>query len=211
MPQILVFGDSEAHGSCDPEGGWVAHLNRYCETKTLQQPNSYFPVYNLGISGDTSEYILGRFERETRARILEEKETIFIFQDGGNDAMYLNADQRNQVAPEQFRSNVSKLLTVAKGISKKIVWLGLEPVDEKRLDPISWYPAGSYLTKYNSQYNEMLRTECQKAGVAFLDLVAALPPDFPQRYTVDGVHPSTAGHKMIWEIVKKFLVGKGWI
>lgn len=211
MPQILVFGDSEAHGSLDPEGGWVAQLNRYCETKALQQPNYYFPVYNQGISGDTSGDILQRFERETRARIAEEKETLFIFQDGGNDAMYLNKERKNQVAPEEFRVNVTKILAAAKKISKKVAWLSLEPIDEKRLDPIPWYQAGSYLNKYNSQYNEILREECRKAGVAFLDLATSIPPDFAQRYTVDGVHPNTAGHKMIWEVVKKFLVGEGWI
>lgn len=211
MPQILVFGDSEAHGSLDPEGGWVAHLNRYCEAEALQKPNYYFPVYNLGISGDISTWILDRFERETRARILEERETIFIFQEGVNDAMYLNKEKKNQVAAEEFRSNIAKLLKAARQISGKIVCLGIEPEDEPRLNPIPWYPAGSYLNRYLKQYNEILREECDKAKVSFIDLAASLPADFAEKYTVDGVHPNTAGHKMIWEIVKKFLVGEGWI
>lgn len=210
MPQILVFGDSEAHGSLDPEGGWVAHLNRYCEGKALQQPNYYFPVYNLGISGDISTWILDRFERETRARILEEKETIFIFQDGGSDAMYLNKEKKNQVAPEKFRDNVTRILAAAKKLSSKIAWLGLEPVDEKKLMSILWHPAGSYLNRYIAQYNEILRQECSRANVAFIDLAAELPESFYAQY-VDGVHPNTEGHKMIWEVVQKFLVGEKWI
>lgn len=211
MPQILVFGDSEAHGSCDPEGGWVAHLNRYCEKKALQRPNYYFPVYNLGISGDTSTWILDRFERETKARILEEKETIFLFQDGGNDAMYLNKEKKNQVLPEQFRVNVAKILAAAKKFPGHVAWLELEPVDEKRLTPIPWHKAGSYLNRHMVQYNQILREECEKAEVPFIDLSTSLPANFDEKYTADGVHPNTAGHKMIWEIVKKFLVGEGWI
>src|SRR5690606_32296611 len=96
-------------------------------------PDYYVPVYNLGISGDTSVDILERFERETKARIKEEKETIFIFQDGGNDAMYLMKEKRNQVSPEEFRSNVAKLTMAASNFSGKIVWLGLRPVDEKKV------------------------------------------------------------------------------
>ena len=211
MPQILVFGDSTAHGSLDPAGGWVAHLNAYCERKALESPNYYFPVYNLGISGDVSTGLLRRFANETRVRIGEEKETIFIVQNGSNDAMYLKREKRNQISPEEFRSNMAKLVEAAQKFSGKIVFLGIKAVDEKRLNPIPWYKNGSYFNRYLAQYNKILQQVCRQAEIPFIDLSVELPADFAIKNMVDGVHPNTAGHKLIWEIVKKFLVVKRWI
>ncbi len=211
MPQILIFGDSPAHGSLDPAGGWVAHLNYYCEQKAQENQNYYCPVYNLGISGNTSADLLKRFERETKARISEEKETFFLFQDGGNDTMYLKKEKKNRLSLGPFGKKVRALLAAARKWPGQIAWLEIKPVDEKRLNPIPWYPAGSYLNREVIKYNEALRQQCQQAGVPLIDLMTDLPPDFPQKYTVDGVHPDTEGYKMVWKIVKKFLVGKGWI
>ena len=73
MPQILIFGDSIIYGAWDREGGWAARLRKFLDEKTLTEEDFYCLVYNLGISGDTTEDLLERFEFETEQRIKEKK------------------------------------------------------------------------------------------------------------------------------------------
>ena len=78
MTQILVFGDSIDLGMWDVEGGWVQRLRRFLDKKTLADSNFYYEVYNLGISGDTAEDLLESFEFETKKRLSNGEEAIFI-------------------------------------------------------------------------------------------------------------------------------------
>ncbi len=52
-------------------------------------------IYNVGVSGDTSELVLERFENEIKARLSDEGEDIIIISIGINDSVYLN-DQKNK-------------------------------------------------------------------------------------------------------------------
>ena len=77
MAKILIFGDSIIWGAFDTEGGWATRLKKYFDENRKEDFN--YQVYNLGVSGDTTEDLLDRFEFETKQRINEEEETIFIF------------------------------------------------------------------------------------------------------------------------------------
>ena len=56
MAHYLIFGDSITQGFNDLTGGWVQRLR---ESLTLDDF-----VINLGVSGDTSDGLLARFEVE---------------------------------------------------------------------------------------------------------------------------------------------------
>lgn len=97
---ICVFGDSTAWGAWDLEkGGWVNRLWLYLASK-----DSETDVYNLSISGGTSETILDRFGSEARIR----KANMLIFQTGGNDAAYEHTEDNHQVSPDKFRANLEE-------------------------------------------------------------------------------------------------------
>jgi len=107
---ILVFGDSITYGAWDERGGWAQRLREYIDKKNLHDKGFYCLVYNLGISGDTTKEILSRFENETKSRLEDEKDHIFIFSIGTNDCLLLNKEKKMQVEEKQFERNIGKII-----------------------------------------------------------------------------------------------------
>ena len=63
--RICVFGASVTKGAWDTEmGGWVNRLRLDLEDFKKRK----YSVYNLGISGDTTESLLERIDSECKAR-----------------------------------------------------------------------------------------------------------------------------------------------
>ncbi len=118
--KILIFGDSITYGACDREGGWVQRLRKFLDEKNLTE-NDDFSLYNLGVGGDNTEDILKRFEPETKARIDEEEETVFIFAIGINDSQFVHGKNRLRVLPEKFKNNIQVPIGAAKQFSHKII------------------------------------------------------------------------------------------
>ena len=56
--RIIVFGASTSHGFWDEKGGWADRLKQCLHKRTLEEEDFYGTVYNLGISGGTTEDIL---------------------------------------------------------------------------------------------------------------------------------------------------------
>jgi lysophospholipase L1-like esterase len=137
--RILVFGDSIARGYWDREGGWETRLRKFLVARSLQNLSDvklYWVTYNLGVSGDTTEDLLQRFEFETKQRSKEKEKTMFIFQIGSNDSQFYNNKKTFHVASEKFEINIQKLIDLAKKFSEKIIFIGLTPVDDSKVNPI---------------------------------------------------------------------------
>jgi len=83
------LGDSITFGFYDKEGGWIQRLRKFLDDKLLNElegldkkilrklKNPYFFVYNLGISGNTTENLLERFEFERISRNFRNSERLF--------------------------------------------------------------------------------------------------------------------------------------
>ena len=70
MYVLTVFGDSITFGKGDSlEGGWCGRLKKYFENM-----GGNHRLYNLGISGNTTEDLLERFDIEAKARIKFKRE-----------------------------------------------------------------------------------------------------------------------------------------
>src|SRR3989304_4152501 len=93
---ICIFGDSVVHASF-MKVGWVDLFRQYLEKK---YPNDSIEIYNLGISGNTSEDILKRFEAEILAR----DTTSIIIAVGVNDSGYIQ-DPSNPIGRKLRRNN----------------------------------------------------------------------------------------------------------
>lgn len=192
---ICVFGDSTAWGAWDKEkGGWVNRLWLY-----LAQVNSETELYNLSISGGTSETILQRFENEAKIREAD----ILIFQTGGNDAAYEKTEDNYLVSPDKFRRNIQEIIEKAKKISDIIVFIGFKNVDESKTKPVPWREV--YYTNDNiKNYNHVMKEICEKNNIFFLEIYALLENDDLD----DGLHPNDIGHQKIFEKVKDLLLSK---
>ncbi|MBI2411204.1 MAG: hypothetical protein HYV32_04910 [Candidatus Kerfeldbacteria bacterium] len=192
---MCIFGDSITWGAADSEyGGWVAQLRRYFEM------NDYdITVYNNGVSGDNTDYLLERFTVECAAR----EPQIIIFAIGINDSQYIKTKDNPRISLDKFQDNLMKLIHLAKNFSDKIVFIGLNTVDELKVMPIPWSTEEKYydndtIAKYNSVI-EKVSAEYTLPFVHLLDVLEVHDLD-------DGLHPNSNGHKKIFLKIKEFLL-----
>ncbi len=70
MPNVICFGDSITRGENDHiSGGWADRLKSEAIRKFLNSGDDEICVFNLGIGGETSKGLVGRFESELKPRI----------------------------------------------------------------------------------------------------------------------------------------------
>jgi lysophospholipase L1-like esterase len=200
--KLIVFGDSVAYGAWDPQGGWVQRLRSELERKSPQD----WIVYNCGVSGDTSRNLLKRFEAEAKSRSLDptEGESAIVICIGGNDSATVNATKTNWVKTDAFRKNIAALIKKAKEAAEKVAFVGLTPVDEKRVAPCPFAPEISYKNSETKRYETIIAEECEKAKVLFLPLFETLSDGW-NAMLEDGAHPNAGGHERICREVLAFL------
>ena len=73
MRKIYLYGASITYGVYDPVGGWAGRLRRHVENLNLESMEERYYVFNLGIPGDTTEFVLERCEAEYLARTDDEE------------------------------------------------------------------------------------------------------------------------------------------
>jgi len=207
MAHINIFGDSIAYGVFDPAGGWVQHLRSLVEERNINEEDYWGIVFNLGISGNTSEDIVSRFHSDLEARQGSDpsQEQLFIFAVGVNDSQFLLREKKNKCLLETFEKNLQTLAYAAREFSDKIAFTGLLPVHEKLVNPIPWSPDNAYQNKHILKYNQSIFDFCQREKLDFLDLWPLWKEDNAGEYLHDGVHPNGRGHELIAKTMKIFL------
>ncbi len=199
MESICVFGDSTAWGAWDMEkGGWVNRLWLYTAEKT----DGGCEIYNLSISGGTTQTILDRFEPESKIR---EADGI-IFQSGGNDSYLMGKKGPNKIPLDVFKSNVQDIIKRALVITSNIIFIGFKNVDEAKTSPVSWKDI-YYINSEIKKYDDAMQEICQENNIPYLNIFGLLEKnDF-----ADGLHPNEEGHIKIFNTVKNFLEERKWI
>lgn len=208
MCQIIAFGDSITFGFWDREGGWIARLRKWIDNKNLEFSRFYYRVYNLGIDGNTTQDLLIRTDKEISQRIEEDTKTLILFAIGINDSEYYNTEKKLVTSPEKFQQNIKELIFMAKKYTNNIVFLEAIGVDETKVDPIPWARDRSYKNIYIKKYNGIIKKECQKNKVHFIEIFDYWVKSDYKNWLEDGVHPNSMGHKKIFEKVREFLISK---
>ncbi|GBE19904.1 MAG TPA: hypothetical protein ENG87_02920 [Candidatus Pacearchaeota archaeon] len=197
MVNIMIFGDSIVFGGWDDElGGWANRLKIFC-----MKHNDEHNVFNLGIVGDRSEWLLERFKFEAEQRLSEE-ENIIIFAIGMNDSY--------AIKPEKFEENIKKLIKLSRKFTRRILFVGLINVIEKVTNPVPWCRDAFYKNKNIEQFDGVLRDICIKHKLSFIEVYNLFGKDdfyLPD----DGLHPNPKGHEKIFNLVKDFLIKNKWI
>lgn len=208
MSTILVFGDSIAMGAYDFEaGGWAGRLKAFLE----KERSSLFSLYNLAVDGDTTTFLLERFESEVKDKAKEGAEMIIIFAMGTNDSYFIHSQNRFGTSLEEFKDNVKKLTELARKFSSEIVFVGLVPVDEPRITPMPWDTDKSYKNKDVERYDKALRETCRSENVHFIEIFNNWIKSDYKSLLEDGLHPNSQGHKRLFETIKDFLISKNII
>lgn len=198
VESICIFGDSISWGAWDLEkGGWANRLWLHIG----KRDENYVELYNLSISGGSSETILQRFEKEATIR----KADALIFQTGGNDASCPHSTEDHLISPDKFEENIQNIIDKAKKITENIIFIGLTNCDESKTRPVPWIDL-DYRNDHRSKYDQIIESVCTKNGIPFLPQKPLSDEDFD-----DGLHPNSAGHEKIFEQVKDFITKNNWI
>ena len=195
--KILVFGDSITYGQRDLDmGGWV---NRLKLALARDDSITSCHVFNMGISGQSTNEILERMERECAGRVLDKANNIIVIAAGINDTQILKG--KIVTEEEKFRSNVREMIAVAKDFTDKVIWLGLTPVDEERTHPVSWDKRKSWNNSMVEKYDNIISEICKENGVRYVYVFDQIDPET----NGDGLHPSGIGHEVLAEIMQNVL------
>ncbi|MCK5452260.1 MAG: hypothetical protein KAI51_02380 [Candidatus Aenigmarchaeota archaeon] len=211
MTHILVFGDSIAWGAWDSDGGWVDRLKRITNEKNekwFEDQKYWCEVYNLGVDGNNSDKVIKRLATETKARYYDNEENIIIFSVGLNDSFFVKSKKDNIVSMVRFEKNVQRLIDIAGKISLKTIFIGITPVDESKTNPVLWDSDTSNSNETIIAYENILKKICKKNKVDFVEVNEHFIKAGHEKLLKDGVHPNTEGHKLIFDVVRKFLEEK---
>ncbi|MCK5490817.1 MAG: hypothetical protein KAI67_03165 [Candidatus Pacebacteria bacterium] len=215
MARILVFGDSIVFGNWDEQGGWANRLKSFYIKESLNNSDYYYMVYNIGVSGDTSKDLLKRFEYEVQHRIWEREDTgekeeiIIIISIGKNDAAFVKSRNSFNTSLNDFTENLKQLLIIAKKYSVKIVFVGPTLIDETRTTPTGWDSNIEYRNRDVEKNNKAIKLVCKEKNIYFINMFEEFKRLDYKKLLKDGVHPNSAGHKKIFEIVRDYLLKKG--
>lgn len=199
--RVLIFGDSNTQGFWDIEGGWVARLRRHYDEIQLQDPrNRDEPtVFNLGISGNSSGDVLQRFYHEVQARKNFE-ETAIVFAIGVNDSR--TKAGKPYTTSQQYGSNLEELVKQAKEFTDKILFVGLTPCEEEITNPVPWGDTG-YTNQRILVFEGVLQKFCGSSNIPIVTIFEALQRENKiEELFSDGLHPNSAGHQRIFELVR---------
>jgi len=194
---ICIFGDSIAYGAFDPEkGGWANRLRLYLDGRDDFEDG----VYNLGILGDDTEGLLERLEAEAKFR----EPRFLIFAIGINDSQYVISENQNRVPIEKFEKNIKELISKARKITDKILFVGLTPIDEAKTTPIPWNTDKMYKNEYVEKYNNKIKEVCESEKIDFIDIFSEMVREDYETMLIDGLHPDSKGHEwMANKIIKE--------
>lgn len=206
---LLIFGSSITWDAWDKEGGWAQRIKTFADKKAASSNyDNYTAVYCLGVSGDKTTDLLERFDTEIKARIDEEEKTLILIEIGINDSQFVLAQNQHGVSPEEYRENLLKLIEKSKQYGADLIFVGLTPVDDSKVDPTPWTPGKSYRLEFVKKYEEILKGVAKEQNIPFIEIMNKfLEGDYKSLLT-DGLHPNTEGHQIIYGEVKKYLSDK---
>lgn len=147
-------------------------------------------VYNRGISGDTSNMLLERFDDN----VLSIKPANLVLLIGTNDLSLINN-------VNYIFGNIKEIADKAQAFDQNmnILIQSVYPVDYKN----------KRKNKNIILLNNMLRSMCAQKGIVYLDIHSLLLDDkggFRAEYTYDGLHPNAQGFEIAAKQIIPFLV-----
>lgn len=205
--RYILFGDSIGVGSGDFENaGWASQLRLYIDRDKQLKDHT---LINLSIAGDTSRGLLTRMESEMRLRMRDmgPEEFTLLIAIGTNDSKDNHADPQQNISPQEFRTNIVKLIDIGQTLAGKVILIGPPPVYEPKTSP---YKEEKYYTRHNiDEYNQIL-IDCAKEKDVQMINILPLWQNFDLKTLFDdGLHPNAKGAKIMYDQIRDFMFMKG--
>lgn len=204
MYNILIFGDSIAAGRrVEKIKSWPSLLAQLLDAKD----KDFTLVHNLSIPGESTNEVIKRFPTEAETRCKKnypDDRSSIIFAIGINDTKSIDSRDNPVTRLEDFRKNIVFLLESALKHTKHIIFVGPTLVDEQKTAPMDNV---YFLNDKVKKYNEVIKEECKKRDVTFLDVAKEwLDSDYINLLSDDGIHPNEKGHQKIFERIKSLFI-----
>jgi len=194
--KICFFGDSFTNGTGDAEClGWAG---RVCAA--AQGRGKDITYYNLGIRGNTSADILGRWHQEAVARMKSGEDGRMVFSFGTNDCAV--GDDGRARLPQNDRLKNARAILVAAPKLWPTLFVGPLPIAN---DPV----ANKRLADLSRQIGVFARTH----KVPYLDIFSAMHENETWNKEClegDGTHPGPAGYQMVANMVGDWEAWQDW-
>lgn len=208
MRDLYFFGDSITYGQWDDQGGWVQRLRDTIDQAFVAGKGPKTLVYNLGIPGDTAADLLTRIEGEMSARFDPAVETLITFAIGMNDAHFVTSEQKDRFTQDEFERNIGRLIGIARKYTQKIAFVGLNPIDQSKVDPLPWNAEKAYRTDRVKLFNGIIEKVSGEEGLFFADIWKEWVQLDYKSLLFDGLHPTSSGHRRIADKMAAFISAK---
>jgi lysophospholipase L1-like esterase len=190
--RIVFVGNSFVEGvGDDVSGGWTRRLAE-------ELPPSWTAIHT-GIGGDNIRSVLNRFSED----VLVHEPDVIVMEVGINDSRLRESlGNLNEVPPKEFVAGLESVNLFAR--QKRVlsvIIVGLTPVDERRTNPYKEDKA--YVNREIRKYDRLLRKFARANKRQYVPIFRRFARSGGgERLTIDGVHPSPDGHKLIAAIME---------
>jgi lysophospholipase L1-like esterase len=182
--RVLFFGDSFVAGAGDPRGcGWVGRVAAACAPLT---------PYNLGIRGETSAQVRGRWQAEARPRLRAAASCAVVFSVGANDACGEAPGDPPRMTVEASVGALAETLDAARMMELPAFVVGPPPVGEPAWD------------ERVRELSEAFAALCAARGVPFVAVAEQLLASrtwLAEAAAGDGAHPGAGGYDELAALV----------
>jgi lysophospholipase L1-like esterase len=176
-----TLGDSITHG-----GGAVSYAP--CDWEYSFQTYLNFPVVNLGRSGDTSETMAERFERD----VLPFHPKFLLIMGGTNSL-------RGGTPAEKVIEDLAAVRTKCQARGIRPIFLTLPPINPEAIKKVFNEETASNWRQEFDTVNNFIRQQRY-----YIDLdphLADAGRELPDYYAIDGLHPDIEAKKVIAQII----------
>ncbi len=150
------------------------------------------PYIDRGISGQTTPQMLVRFKED----VINLQPKLVVILAGINDI----AENTGPIALENVFGNIVSMAVLAKANNIKVVLSSVLPANH-----FPWRPEIAPAEKV-IQLNDMIKAYANKNNIVYVDYYSAMVDEkkgLKTELTYDGVHPTTAGYKVMGPLVEK--------
>lgn len=210
MRRICFFGDGLVTGQGDEAGlGWVGRL---CAIE--RSAGRVFSGYALGIEGNTSRDILGRWRSEAERRAGLPRAGVFstgglVFNFGLHDMAEVQGRGIRVPLPEVL-ANAEEILSEARE-AWPVLWIGPLPSPPGATGP---YAAETFSGARTVALSTAFRDLARDLAIPYLDLCSVLPADPAWRQATAGradLFPDGGGHQAIAAVVRRWAAWRTWM
>jgi len=204
MASIICFGDSITRGESDADyGGWADRIKTRLIKQFVETAKDRVSVFNLGISGETTDGLMQRFQPELITRLADDNKNTVLFGYGANDLA--NQDGNALVSIGSYADNLSHCIefTLEKGAS--VVLINVTPI-AAHLDGIPNVNNRIRNDETICRYNQALLALSVKYNVDLIDVYTPFNERKEAYLTADGLHPNSAGHELLYQVISRSLL-----